>query len=282
MSRIRRSVGACSSPHRGRRVALLPALVVAALGCGVPSGGDTFERIEDDDVLFDLAEPSTTTLPPTTTTIPPTTPPPLIPVTTPPPPPTTALPSVDVTVYFVTRDSLVPVETAIVPPLTSGDLLTLLEDGPGDTSPTRDSFVEPGLVSSIDVAGGIVRIDMDRSVFFRIDSDDRRIAIAQLALTFIDAGFRAGLALFTFDGEPARVPVRNNFSTTEPVSFEDFADLLVDNPVPVGTTTTTTTTTTLPTTTSSTEPSETTTAPPDSSPDDDSAPSTAARPTTTG
>lgn len=207
------------------------AVVLVAGACGVPTGGDSFEPIPDDDVLFDLSSPSTTTTSTTTTTT--TT---LVPATTVVPPPT--IPPATAQVYFLSRDELRPVLRSLPFGFGANELISLLEEGPGESETLLDSEVDPGLIEDTTVSGGIATIDLDEQVFRRVPRLEQRSVIAQIVLTFVTSLPSVGQVQFTFDGVPADVRNGANLLTGDPVSFDDYANLLAD--APAGATTTTT------------------------------------------
>lgn len=229
--------------HRLRPViAGLPALAIAIAACGVPTGDGTFEQIATDEISPALAAEATTT----TTTIVATTI-----VASPTTGPTTTIgpESFDtVEIYFLSRDLLRPVELTVPAPVANTDVIQLLEDGPPESATGLDSAVPEGLVISLDIAGGVVTINLNESEFREIDRRDQQNAIAQMVFTYILNLQGVGQALFTVEGEPLAVFRGDNRLTFEPVAIDDYSNLLADQPItpPPPTTTTTTTTTSVP------------------------------------
>lgn len=230
-----------AAPERpARRIARLLALsatvIAAAAACGVPTGESSFEQIPADEISPGLAAPATTT-----TTIAPTTTVRDVSETT--APSTTMLPETFETpeIYFLSRGLLRPIELTVPAPLFSTDLINLLEDGPPASAPSNtDTAVPEGLVNDVELRAGVVTIDLDETVFDRIPRRDQQSAIAQMVFTFVLNLQGAGQALFTLDGSAIAVPRGDNRLTADPVSVDDYANLLVDPPLGTPTATTTT------------------------------------------
>jgi hypothetical protein len=200
----------------------LAALVLLVAACGVPAGDDTFQRIEDVDVPLNLAEPSTTSTTSTTTTV------------LAPPQTSTTIPEVapevetePVSLFFLTRDELRPVQRNIGTGFTPLELIDLLAAGPdAETSPGLDTAVTADLVLSIDVQDGIATVDLDQAVYNRIPFRKRSLVFPQIVLTMTEKT-RLGIVTFTFDGEADNVPIPNNlFRRT--VTFDDYASLIAN------------------------------------------------------
>ena len=224
-----------TSPRRRRRratTALLGAALAAgplAAGCGVPTGSDSYEAIADDAVPNRLAEPTTTITTTTTTVASSTTAPADAAPTTESLPATPPLP---VEVFFLSRGELRAVDAAAPSfPARPSDLIQLLETGPtGPTASLLDNFITAGLIQGTSTEAGVITIDLDRQRFDQIDRiDEQRAAIAQIVLTFLGNLPFVGQARFTFDGEPVRVPTGEAGFTDEPVSRDDYVNLLVDS-----------------------------------------------------
>lgn len=247
-----------------RRAVASVAIAVAAASiaaCGVPTGSESFERIPDEE-LGRLAEPST--LPPTTTTMPPTTLPPPTSAPESTVAPTTTVSTVDeesVTIYFLIRGALIGFPQNVVAPTSEPIVRNVLEAGPpDDTTPRLTSEIDPGLIVGATENGGVMTVDLRGEIFDRIPSFREDVAIAQIVMTYTFNLRGVGQILFTIDGEP--LPVRRGGSgilTRDPVSFDDYAELLADQPTPVVPDTTTTTSTEPTTTTTSTTVPPTTT-----------------------
>lgn len=224
-----------------RRIAVVCAVSVMVASCGVPTGPESFEEIDASDVPNRLNDTTTTT---TTTTSPPTT------TTTLPtdPPETTTIPepeplTVNVDVYFVSRGRLAPKPTPVLPPVTATELIDLLEAGP--SSDLLDNEIALNLIETTSEEDGVLTIALNERVFDRIAVRDQREAIAQIVLTFLNNLSGVGQAVFTIDGERQTVPIERSQFSDDPVSRDDYDELLVDadpdGAVDVTTSTTTTT-----------------------------------------
>ena len=148
----------------------------------------------------------------------------------------------------VSRGDLEPVQQALTLGYSRNQLVTLLEEGP-PTGSVLDTFIEPGLMVTTTERGGVVTIDLDEDLLAAIDTRNQRRAFAQIVLTFTENLRGVGQVIFTLSGEPIGVPKGNALFSQpgEPVSFDDYAILLVDSPAlgpdigePVTGTTTTT------------------------------------------
>lgn len=235
------------------RVAIA-GIAAAALGavslsaCGVPTGEGSYDEIEPANVPFGLDLPATTTT--TTTTSTTTTTIPLAPVTTVEQTTTTiALEPVDV--YFLSRGELQPVTVDLPRDYGRNQLVSQLEEGPpvGPAGVGLETLIEPGLITDTEEFGGIVTAMLDGDVFDEIDARDQRRAIGQIVLTFTGNLRGVGQVAFMLDGEALGVQKGNGLYAApgQPVSYDDYRELLADAP-----TTTTSSTTSAPTTTTST------------------------------
>lgn len=226
-------------------VPLTIALTVSA--CGVPTGPDSFEPIEAVDLPNRLNEATTTTTT-TTTTTPPVTTLPAEPesTTTTSTEPEPLMETVDV--FFVSRGQLTSKPVRVRSPVSANELIGLLEADPG--SDVLDSEVPLNLISTTTEEDGVLTIELSDRVFQRIRDSDQREAIAQMVLTFLNNLRGVGQAVFTIDGERQVVPIDQGRFSSEPVSLDDYRNMLVSaDPAdePATTTTAVTTTTEPPT-----------------------------------
>jgi len=203
--------------------ALSAALALSA--CGVPTGPESFEEI--DDISDELAAPSTTTTTTTstttTTTVPDLANTTIVTTTTP------AVPTEEVPVYFLSRGQLTSIETAAPLAPEPNDLILLLEAGPdGPLAALLDNLIEQDLIVTTTQLDGVLTIELDDVLFRRISTRDQREAIAQIVLTFLTTLRGVGQAVFTIDDEPLTVPTAVRGFTDEPVSRDDYTALLVD------------------------------------------------------
>lgn len=221
-----------------RRVATLLLLAGPIAGCGVPTGPDSFEEIDGVDVPNRLNETTTTT---TTTTMPPTTTtttlldaPETTTTSTEPP-----IPTEIVDIFFVSRGQLTAKPFTVLAPVSANELIDLLEAGPGPDVGLLDTEILPNLIEVTSVTDGILTIELDRLVFDQIANRDQREAIAQIVLTLLNNLTGVGQAVFTIDDERQTVPIDGSQVSDQPVSLDDYANILV-NSDPVAETTTTT------------------------------------------
>ena len=203
-------------------------LAALAVGCGVPTGEDSFTRLGSDEVPFRLAEPSTTTTTTTTTTLPTT--------TAAEPPETTerettttlALETVDF--YFVSRGELQPVPRDLPVEFGFNQLASGLEAGPpaGTAGIGLETLIEEGLILSSTEDRGVVTVDLAGVEFDEIDTSDQRRAIGQIVLTYTGNLRGVGQVAFTLEGEALQVPLGDGLLSEpgEPLAFDDYRVLL--------------------------------------------------------
>ncbi len=144
-----------------RLIASCMALVIVA-GCGVPTGPESFEAIDDSDVPNRLNEATTTTttttVPPTTSTVATTTLPDqqeTTTTTTEPEPPTET-----VDVFFVSRGELTSKPIQVLAPVSANELIVLLEADP--PSVVLDTEIPPDLIDTTSVDNGVLTIAFER------------------------------------------------------------------------------------------------------------------------
>ncbi len=244
-----------------RRPATRGVLAVGAVGaaltvavglssCGIPTGDDTFSEIPAEEDLFGLGQSTTSTSTTTSTTIA------NLPATTALETTTTNPPLVQEQIYFLSRQRLQPVPYLFTPGFGPDQVITALESGPpAEGGAGLDTLIEVGLIESAVVATGVVTIDLDPEIFRRIASFDQSEAIGQIVLTFVDSVDRVGGVLFTLGGEPTEVKDGTGaiVGSAQPVTFDDYIELLGSSPA-----TTTTTTTPVPAETAAPAPPDTT------------------------
>lgn len=203
------------------------ALAVAVAACGVPTGDNTFKAIPSAEVPFGLNATSTTTtttsttsttLPPTPETVAPTT--------------TTAIRLDPAELYFLKRGRLQPLEVLLVPEFSTAEVVERLEAGPPPDL-GLDTLVRVGLIVHTSESRAVLTVDLDAETFARIPSTRQTEVIGQIVMTMISSVRRVGLVNFTIDDEPISVKKGNSLLSEvgEPLSYEDYAVLLV-NPDP--------------------------------------------------
>jgi hypothetical protein len=202
--------------------------------CGVPTGEDTFDRIPSDEVQFGLDATSTSTTTSTTTTVP--TPETTIQETS------TTVRLEPVEIYFLSRGRLQPVPWDLPPGFSASQVADVLEAGPPPGA-ALDTLIEDGLIVTSVESGGVLTIDLDSTIFDRIPSTQQTEAIGQIVLTMVSSLRRVGQVSFTLAGEPIPVKKGNGLTSEvgQPLSYDDYANLLA-TPGPTGATSTTTTT----------------------------------------
>jgi hypothetical protein len=206
-------------------------LVVIATGvvltaCGV-AGGSELQQIDSAD-LAGLDQTTTSSTTTTTVGVPDTS----VIVTT--AATSTTIATEPVALYFVDGSSLQAVTIQLARSPSAQRVLAALEAGPqqfGDVGIGLRTLLPHNLVNSVvDSGEGYVTVDLAADAFAEINPADQRTAIAQIVLTLVGPNGRPGIGQvrFTLDGEPLRVPRRDNLQS-EPgglVSLSDYESLL--------------------------------------------------------
>ena len=275
-----------TSRRHGRGLLLIAAAAGAAAiagivsACGVPSESDFVPLAPGDGPFIGVVSTTTTTTRPisegsvTTTTVRQIGPRPSV----------TLILTERVDLFFVDGEQLrsadVELGSPAAPPVVVDSLAVGPPIDPGGPapSPELETFMLPTLVGSVVEEDGIALVDMRGDVFRQLEGNDQSLAVAQLVLTLTR---RPGIGQVTFglDGEPIPVLIPDQLGVSEPgepLSFDDFASLVADDPyAPPDSTVPTTSGTSAPVTSS-----PTTVAPTDSI--DSTVPATAAATTAPG
>jgi hypothetical protein len=184
------------------------ALVVLALAvtsaCGVGSQ-PTAEAIDDDRVPFDLLDPE-------------------------------AEPIVEpgdgdsepVPLCYISDERLVVVDQPLDPPVSPGDAVAALSVLPDAEGSYRTAIPDADLIRSVDVSGGIARVDV-RPSMSQLGGDDQLLAVAQIVCTLT---YQPGIGqvAFTLDGIEIDVPRADGALVSQPVARDDYTSLLADAP----------------------------------------------------
>ncbi len=220
------------SPRSTTSAALVALAMIAAAGCGVPTGNDTFSEIPPDEVQFGLDATSTTSTSSTTST------------TVPALPETTALATTTtirlepVQIYFLSRGRLQPITIDLPPGSSPDQVADVLEAGP-PPGIALDSLIEDGLLVNAVASGGVLTVDLDPTIFDRVPSTQQTEAIGQIVLTMLSSLRGIGQVTFTLGGDAIAVKTGNGqlSDVGEPLSFDAYANLLAAPRSSVDTTT---------------------------------------------
>ncbi len=219
---------------RPRRVcALFVAAAAFAAGCGVSTGDETFSLIPPEEDPFDLDVTTTTTTTVPTTTTPTTTPDTVVPSTT-------IVRREAAEFYFLTtRGRLQPYIVELPPPFAADQIADILAAGP-PPDVALESLITAGLIVGSSESRAVLTVDLDARTFARIPSTQQTEAIGQIVMTMISNLRRVGLVNFTIDGEPISVKKGNSLLSEvgEPLSYEDYVNLLASSTPPALTSTT--------------------------------------------
>lgn len=112
-------------------------------------------------------------------------------------------------------------------PVTEPTLLGRLRASPadGDTEIVT-ALPDPALVLEVTVEAGVAAIDLGET-FVELPTATQRLAVAQLVCT-ASSSPGVGQVRFLLDDEPLAVPEGDGSSSDEPVSLDDYRDLLAD------------------------------------------------------
>ncbi len=235
-----------------RRLILITlALVALTVACGVPSSGE-FEAINRADIPYDLANTSTsstvapTTGAPSTTQAPATT---EAPATTAPATSTTAMVTSTsistelVDLYFAAGSQLTSVSVVLPRPASAPQVLAALVEGPprDSTGTGLRVIIPPTAELTVDLRSGIATVDLPENILEGMSPPDQRLMIGQIVLTLTSSVPRTGQVSFTLGGEPLRVFVGSGDLTEpgEPVSYDEYTQLLAGGVAPPPVTTST-------------------------------------------
>jgi spore germination protein GerM len=209
-------------------VGVVATLLVVAVACGVPSEGE-FVPIEADEIPYGLAE-TTTTVPPTTTqpttTVPEST-------STTVAQTTTTIAVEEVSLYFLTGTQAVAIQRALASPASPSQVFAALAEGPpsGEAGVGLRTALPDNAEAIVTASRGVVTVDLPSGFFDEVPAADQRLAVAQIVLT-LSLLPRSSLVVFTEAGEAIPVPRGGGDLTEpgEPVTFEDYEQLLVARP----------------------------------------------------
>lgn len=194
-----------SAPHR-----LLAVSVVVALagGCGIPTD-DEPTLADRDDVPFGLLDDEAPATSSTTSTT------------------TRAGRGREVSVCFFFGPRLVEV-TRPAPADTTGlasvlAVVTAADEGAGGPE-LSTALADETVVESVTVSGGVAEVDLG-TLFADAGATEQRRMVAQLVCT-LTAQPGIGSVAFSLAGGPVEVPVGSGSLTDQPVSRDDYAELI--------------------------------------------------------
>lgn len=212
---------------------MVGVVLVALTGCGYQGSSEVQQMGPEQ--LFGLDQTTTTSTSTTTTSTTTTIPTSIesVPATAD-RPTTTVVLTEPVQLFFLDGERLTPTQQNLSSPTTVRRVLDALAAGPpsGEAGIGLRSALPRGVVNTASVAGGVATVDLTPESYERIRSDEELPAIAQIVLTLTrQSGI--GQVRFTLDGTPLPVRLGNNLVTEpgEPVSADDYAVLLQEEPV---------------------------------------------------
>jgi spore germination protein GerM len=139
-------------------------------------------------------------------------------------PPATAAPAESVAVCFVKDNVLAVVPVNLAPPVQLDDVVATLAQPPANAASLRTAVGDPPMVHTVNLKGGIARVDLEPSVS-DLGGRDQLLAVAQLVCTLTGQP-GVGQVSFTLDGAPVEVPRGDGSLTDGPVSRGDYAALI--------------------------------------------------------
>ncbi len=192
-------------------------LVVLISSCAVPSSG-SYSQVPSAEIPFGLNAPQTT-LPPTTTTV-------LDPMIT------DSLPvavSEPIDLFFISNSRIIKVQRNVASPANPSQALSSLVEGPS-TSPEfvgLRTALPTTFAATVDVIGGVARVDATRTFLNSLSGLDQKLAIAQIVLTLTSRP-GVGQVLFSVDGKLISVPRGRGDSVASgvAVTFDDYSSLI--------------------------------------------------------
>jgi hypothetical protein len=128
-----------------------------------------------------------------------------------------------VALCFVQEGVLVKVDSALERPFGLTSIVDALAEPP-EVESLRTAVGDPPLVQEVELVGGVARVDL-RPAITELGGEDQLLAVAQLVCTLTGRP-GIGLVSFTLEGAPIDVPTGDGSLTSEPVSRDDYADLL--------------------------------------------------------
>lgn len=135
-------------------------------------------------------------------------------------------------VFWVGRDRLVPEATDDVcaerPETLVEDLLRTLAAGPSEEARAagKSSALPPGSqLDLVAIKSGTAEVDIEQET--SLSAERLPLAVGQVVLTVTSAPTVRSVILMT-DGEPVQVPLPQGALTDDPVTAEDYAELLPD------------------------------------------------------
>jgi hypothetical protein len=222
------------------------AIVLGA--CSLPAD-EGVTPIDADGLPAEIANTTTTstTTSTTTTLSPPTSVPPETTAPTLPPPSTNPPASTaPVNIYYADRATggMQRLQRLLLEPLSLQSVISQLEQPPDDlASYDVRTALEPNLIGPTSIDRSVLTVSLNGAVFDAMNDDEKRLAIAQMVLTFtsfaVPGEGNIGSVIVQVDGNPIAVFLPDVGTTTDPgtpVVFDDFSSLVV------GTTGATTTT----------------------------------------
>jgi hypothetical protein len=222
-----------------RATAALWGLSIALAGCSLGADEGT-TPIDADGLPPEIANTTTTsTTTSTSTTAPPPTSIPLettAPTTV--PAPTTAPPfTTPVDIYYADRatDGMQRLRRSLLEPLSLQNVISQLEQPPDDlASYGVRTALEPNLIGPTNIDRGVLTVSLNGPVFDAMNEDQKRLAIAQMVLTFttfaVPGQGNIGSVVIQVDGIPIAVFIPAEGTVRDPgipVVFDDFSTLVI-------------------------------------------------------
>lgn len=132
-------------------------------------------------------------------------------------------------IWMVDDDTLTPVKRLVPGPPAAADAVAALAGGVSAEESDlglRSAIPDASMLTDVEVSRGIATIGLSGD-FLDIPAGDQVLAVGQVVHTLTDLRV-VGRVRFEIDGEDVAVPLPNGDSAQEPVSRDDFEDLLRD------------------------------------------------------
>lgn len=201
----------------GWRLAAALVATAALAACGSVRGGN-FKNIDQSNIPFGLAEPSSTTTTVTPTTLPAVT---TLPVAT-----TTTVPTDRVELFFAVHSNVIGTSARLPSPVTLDAVLAALVAGPPPDAGVAGvrGVLRREHIGSVSMRFGIATVDVTKA-FTELSNVEQRLAVAQLVLTLTGRP-GVGQVAFTVEGQPVDVPRGDGSLGAGPVTREDYFTLI--------------------------------------------------------
>jgi spore germination protein GerM len=130
-----------------------------------------------------------------------------------------------VALCFGKGDRLALAPTLVKPDATANDIVEALRATPvGADASLRTALGDPPIVRDVRVSAGVAHVDLE-PVVATLSHDEQLLGVAQLVCTLTGRP-GIGQVAFTLEGAPISIPRGDGSLTTNPVSRDDYSNLV--------------------------------------------------------